>query len=257
MVFHDGRLEISDIYQNGFNLPAEEWLPKGLNTVISAQAIFSLVAQFEMAGNPKENEIAGAVHDRIDMAWPILAKRVRTIPEYGEMFVKAFEHIEHPAQVSIVEVVKALGDFINSDWQSHDSAYDELSTQGTPLPAPAERGRELFFGTAACATCHNGPLLSDQNFYALGLPAFGPGCTRRFDPSARDVVRMDESDNIEEAYRFKTPRLRNVALTGPYGHNGAYPDLEGIRHHLAPFPHARRLATQTGCSPVGTLVGAN
>ena len=232
-------------------------MPKGLNTVISAQAIFSLVAQFEMAGNPKENEIAGAVHDRIDMAWPILAKRVRTIPEYGEMFVKAFEHIENPAQVSIVEVVKALGDFINSDWQSHDSAYDELSTQGTPLPAPAERGRELFFGTAACATCHNGPLLSDQNFYALGLPAFGPGRTRRFDPSARDVVRMDESDNIEDAYRFKTPRLRNVALTGPYGHNGAYPDLEGIRHHLAPFPHARRLATQTGCSPVGTLVGAN
>ena len=116
MVFHDGRLEISDIYQNGFNLPAEEWLPKGLNTVISAQAIFSLVAQFEMAGNPKENEIAGAVHDRIDMAWPILAKRVRTIPEYDEMFVKAFEHIEHPAQVSIVEVIKALGNFINSDW---------------------------------------------------------------------------------------------------------------------------------------------
>ena len=30
--------------------------------------------------------------------------------------------------------------------------------------------------------------------------------------------------------------MRNVALTGPYGHNGAYPDLEGIRHHFDPFP---------------------
>ena len=46
---------------------------------------------------------------------------------------------------------------------------------------------------------------------------------------------MGESDNLDDAYRFKTPRLRNVALTGPYGHNGAYPTLEGIvRHHLDP-----------------------
>ena len=235
VVFQDGRLEISDIYQNGFNSPAEEWLPKGLNTVISAQAIFPLVAQFEMAGNPKENEIAGAIHDRIDMAWPILAKRVRTIPAYGEMFVNAFEDIDHPAQVTIVEVAKALGDFINSEWQSYDSPYDALLTSATLLPVPAERGRQLFFGAAGCANCHNGPLLSDQKFYALGLPAFGPGRTRRFDPTARDVGRMGESDDIKDAYRFKTPRLRNIALTAPYGHNGAYPDLEGIvRHHLDP-----------------------
>ena len=46
---------------------------------------------------------------------------------------------------------------------------------------------------------------------------------------------MGESDDIKDAYRFKTPRLRNIALTAPYGHNGAYPTLEGIvRHHLDP-----------------------
>jgi len=67
-LFHDGRLSVSDLYGNGFDSPAEEWLPKGLETVVAAQALFPLVAQFEMAGNPKENEIAGAVHDRIDAA---------------------------------------------------------------------------------------------------------------------------------------------------------------------------------------------
>ena len=77
--------------------------------------------------------------------------------------------------------------------------------------------------------------MSDQKFYALGLPAFGPGRARRWDPTARDVGRMGESDDLGDAYRFKTPRLRNIALTGPYGHNGAYPTLEGIlRHHLDP-----------------------
>ncbi|MEL7214903.1 MAG: methylamine utilization protein MauG, partial [Pseudomonadota bacterium] len=50
-----------------------------------------------------------------------------------------------------------------------------------------------------------------------------------------DVGRMAESDALEDAYRFRTPSLRNVALTGPYGHNGAFATLEGIvRHHLDP-----------------------
>ena len=235
VVFVDGRLEVSDLYGNGFNSPAEEWLPSGLDTVIAAQAVFPMVAQFEMAGNPKENEIAGAVHDRIDASWPILAKRVRIIPEYGEMFVAAFDNIDRPEQVSIVEVAEALGQFINHEWQNFDSPYDAYISKGVPLEPAAERGRQLFFGEANCSSCHSGPLLSDQKFHALGLPAFGPGRTRRFDPMPRDVGRMGESDALEDAYRFKTPRLRNIALTAPYGHNGAYPTLEGIiRHHLNP-----------------------
>lgn len=47
---------------------------------------------------------------------------------------------------------------------------------------------------------------------------------------------MGESDNLEDMYRFKTPSLRNVSLTKPYGHNGAYPTLKGIvKHHLKPI----------------------
>jgi cytochrome c peroxidase len=77
--------------------------------------------------------------------------------------------------------------------------------------------------------------MTDQGFHALALPHFGPGRTRRFDPYVRDVGRMGETDRLEDAYRFRTPMLRNVALTGPWGHNGAYDTLEGIvRHHLDP-----------------------
>lgn len=234
VMFHDGRLEISNVYGNGFNSPAEEWLPEGLKTILAAQAIFPLVAQFEMAGNPKENEIAGAVHDRIDAAWPILAKRVRVIPEYGAMFVDAFDHIDTPEQVGITEIANALAAFMGLEWQSFDSPYD-ASLQGTALPDDAQRGADLFFGKAGCASCHSGPLFSDQDFHALMLPAFGPGRTRRFDPVARDVGRMAESDRLQDAYRFRTPMLRNVALTAPYGHNGAFPDLRSmIEHHLDP-----------------------
>jgi len=236
VMFHDGRLSLSGIYGNGFNSPAQEWLPDGLNSLLAAQALFPLVAQFEMAGNPGENEVIGAVHDRIDAAWPILAKRVRTDARYGQMFVSAFDHIDRPEDVSIVEVANALAAFMALEWTSFDSPFDQyLSGDKNALNALQIRGMELFYGNAGCAGCHSGPLMTDQDFHALGLPAFGPGRTRQWDPYARDVGRMGESNRLEDAYAFRTPMLRNVALTAPYGHNGAYPTLEGIiRHHLDP-----------------------
>lgn len=237
VLFHDGRLETSDLYGNGFNSPAEEWLPKGLTSILSAQALFPLTARFEMAGDPEENEVSGAVNDRIDNAWPIIAKRVRVIPEYGAMFVAAFDHIDRADDVTIVEVGNALGAFMALEWRNHDSPFDRfLEGDASALSPEQMRGMKLFYGKANCATCHAGPLLSDQKFHALALPAFGPGKTRRFDPQPRDVGRMGESDLLEDAYRFRTPMLRNVALTAPYGHNGAYPTLDGIvRHHLDPM----------------------
>lgn len=236
VLFHDGRLSVSDLYGNGFDSPAEEWLPSGLDNILAAQALLPLTSLAEMAGTPEENEIGGAVNDRIDAAWPIVAKRVRTIPAYGEMFVEAFDHIETPAEVSIVEIANALGAFIASEWRSFDSPFDAyLSGDKTALDSAQSRGMKLFFGEAGCSSCHSGPLLTDQRFHALGLPQFGPGRTRKFDPMPRDLGRMGDSDRLEDAYRFRTPSLRNVALTAPYGHNGAYSTLEGIiRHHLDP-----------------------
>ncbi len=233
VLFHDGRLEISNIYGNGFDSPAEEWLPPGLQSMLAAQALFPMTAQFEMAGNTGENEVIGAVTDRIDLGWPILAKRVRTIPEYGQMFVDAFDHIDRSEDVTIVEIGNALAAFIGTEWANYDSPYDAFLTDGTPLPDTAERGRQLFFGEARCAQCHNGPLLSDQDFHAMALPAFGPGRTRQWDPIPRDVGRMGATDDLEDAYRFRTPPLRNVALTGPYGHNGAYTQLRDMVRHMA------------------------
>lgn len=239
--FHDGRLSKSDLYGNGFNSPAQEWLPQGLNSLLAAQALFPLVAQFEMAGNPGENEVIGAVHDRIDAAWPILAKRVRNDVRYASGFVAAFEHIKAPEEVSIVEIANALAAFMALEWQSIDSPFDQYLRGATDALSPAAaRGMGLFYGAAGCSDCHSGKLLSDQKFHALGLPPFGPGRTRQWDPYARDVGRMAESNRLEDAYAFKTPMLRNVALTAPYGHNGAFSTLEAmIRHHLDPVASRR------------------
>ena len=236
ILFHDGRLSLSDDYGNGFNSPAEEWLPSGLDNILAAQALFPVAAQFEMAGNPKENEVAGAVHDRIDNVWPILAHRVRSNSEYARLFVSAFPGLPSSADITIVHIANAISAFINSEWRSHDSAYDRwLAGDDAALSDSQRLGLDLFFGKGNCSECHSGKFFSDQKFHALGLPHIGPGRTRRFDPMARDVGRMGETDRLSDAYKFRTPMLRNVALTAPYGHNGAYATLaEIIQHHSQP-----------------------
>jgi cytochrome c peroxidase len=235
-MFHDGRVGHSDIYGNGYDTPAQEWLPEGLDGLLAVQALFPMTSQFEMAGNPRENEAAGAVHDRIDYVWPIIAKRVRVIPAYAEMFVTAFDDLDSPLDITISHVANALAAFQGSEWQSFDSPFDAyLAGDTAALTAQQAAGLDLFYGKAGCAGCHSGPLLTDHRFHALALPHFGPGRTRLWDPIVRDVGRMAASDRLEDAYRFRTPSLRNVALTAPYGHNGAYATLTGIvRHHLDP-----------------------
>ena len=237
VMFYDGKLSPGWGYENGFNSPAEEWLGQGLDNLLAAQSLLPMASEFEMAGNSGENQVAGAIYDRIDQGWPILTKRVRTIPEYGKMFVEAFDDIQNPSDVRIFHIGNALSEFINFEWRSYDSPFDEfLMGHEEALNSKQKKGMELFYGKAQCAQCHQGILFTDQKFYALAIPQFGPGRTRPFDPYVRDVGRMVETDRLEDAYRFRTPSLRNVAVTAPYGHNGAYADLEGIiRHHLDPL----------------------
>ena len=159
------------------------------------------------------------------------------IPEYGDRFVETFDDVDSAADVTISHIGEALAAFIALEFRSSDAPFDDfIAGDMSALTENQQRGAALFYGKAGCSDCHSGPLLTDQKFHALAIPPFGPGRTRRFDPYTRDVGRMGETDALEDAYRFRTPSLRNVALTAPYGHNGAYPTIEGIiRHHLDPI----------------------
>lgn len=236
VLFHDGRLSFSDDYDTGFNSPAQERLPDGLSGLLAAQALLPLASRFEMAGDPEENSIARAAFDRIDHVWPIVTKRIQAIQEYEALFVNAFEHINKAGDIQIVDIANALAAFQTVEWQSYDSAFDRyLSGDTNAITAKQKNGMTLFYGEAGCSECHSGKHMSDQQFHALKLPVFGPGRTRSHDPMPRDTGRMAESDKLEDSYRFRTPSLRNVAVTGPYGHNGAFSSLDKIiRHHIDP-----------------------
>jgi cytochrome c peroxidase len=235
-MFHDGRAEVSDDFGNGFRTPAWIFLPKGLNSLLAAQALFPVASETEMAGQPGENPIAGAAFDGAHHVWPLITERVRNIDAYVPKFTEAFDNVNDASDITIVEIANAIAAFVGTEFRNFDSPFDKyLNGDETALDDAQARGMELFFGDVGCVSCHAGPLLSNQSFQALGLPPFGPGLTFLNDPIPRDVGRMAISDNLDDAYRFRVPFLRNVALTGPYGHNGAMPTLEAmVRHHMNP-----------------------
>ena len=234
--FHDGRVSADDLFPSGFNTPAEEFLPKGLNSLLAAQAMFPVTSPVEMAGERNENQIAGATRRRPDYVWAILEKRIRGISDYTPLFQAAYPEIKQSSDITMVHVANALADFMAFEWRADKSPFDAfIRGDETALTTKQKKGLALFYGKAECSTCHSGALQTDHGFHALMLPNFGPGRTRRFEFIATDRGRINETDRLEDSYRFRTPSLRNVTASAPYGHNGAYRTLEGIiQHHLSP-----------------------
>lgn len=196
-----------------------------------------MTSDTEMAGQPGENGVAGAAFEAGHYVWPLVAERVRGVEAYVPMFIEAFDNVDSAEDITIVEIVNAIAAFEGTEFKNFDSPFDKyLNGEEAALDDAQKRGMELFFGEVGCSDCHAGSMLSNQSFQALGLPLFGPGRDLPNDPILRDVGRLGETDELDDAYRFRVPFLRNVALTGPYGHNGAMPTLEDmVRHHLNPI----------------------
>ncbi len=140
-----------------------------------------------------------------------------------------------PRAITFADIANVIADFIAFEWRADDSPFDAYLREGIPLPAPAMRGMELFYGEAGCAECHAGQFQTDHGFHAIGMPQIGPGKAARFERHNRDIGRMRVTGDPADAYRFRTPSLRNVGWTAPYGHAGAYATLQQvIRHHAQP-----------------------
>ena len=235
--FWDGRVSIDPQAPSGYDSPAESWLPHGLTSLSAVQATLPVTAQFEMAGNTGENEVIGAVRQRIDYAWPVIVERVIADDEYWKLISQAYPELERRRDTEYTHLANAIGDYINSEFRSFNAPIDRLSRgEDIALTQMQRVGMELFYGKGQCGECHSGPLFTDGNYYSLALTPMGPGRTRQWDPWARDVGRMGVSNRAEDAYAFRVPSLRNLSFTAPYGHNGAYATLRAmIEHHNDPI----------------------
>ncbi|MEO1459293.1 MAG: cytochrome c peroxidase, partial [Pseudomonadota bacterium] len=171
----------------------------------------------------------------------------RAIPGYVARFEAAFPEIEGAADITFVHAANAIAAFEASAFRADDSPFDRYLRTGerAALPEPARRGMDLFYGVAGCAACHAGKFQTDHQFHAIAMPQIGPGKGDGTDDSyfeatgyparLEDFGRAPISGDPADGYRFRTPSLRDVALTGPWGHAGAFDTLEAVvRHHMDP-----------------------
>ncbi|MEP5089594.1 MAG: cytochrome-c peroxidase, partial [Paracoccaceae bacterium] len=153
------------------------------------------------------------------------------------------------------DISNAIAAFIAFEWRADNSPFDQYLRDGTPLSKEAENGMKLFYGKANCASCHSGQFQTDHQFHAIAMPQIGPGKAARFESHHRDEGRARVTGDPGDLYRFRTPSLRNVTATAPYGHSGAYATLEGVvRHHLDPVQSLRSYDVSQAVLP--TLEGS-
>jgi cytochrome c peroxidase len=143
---------------------------------------------------------------------------------YRQMFASAFP--ETGDAITMARVRAALAAFQRT-LLSGDSPYDRWRQGKEALPAAAIRGQAVF--RANCTACHAGPDLTDDAFHRVDRQPVTPD----------DRGSAEVTGRASDEGRFRTPSLRNVAVTAPYFHDGASPKLADaiLRHRdmtLAP-----------------------
>jgi cytochrome c peroxidase len=249
-MFHDGRVQKNDLFPSGFESPAGNNLPDNLENILAVQAMFPVTSPTEMAGQVGENSIAdAAAAGDLPGVWELLALRLQAIPQYVELFVVAFPDINEATDITYARAANAIAAFEIDAWRADQCAYDAyLASNSQALSKAEKNGKTLFFGKAGCASCHSGDLLSDFDFHAIAMPQIGPG-KGDGDDGHDDFGRERVTTQGADRYRFRTPPLRNVALTAPYGHAGAYDTLEDVvRHHLDPVASLLAYSTEEYCN---------
>jgi cytochrome c peroxidase len=240
--FWDMRIRMTD---TGHMLtPAGSRMPEGLDNLLAAQAMLPVAERDEMRGerwdtdiNGEPNELGQIVDGLLNKIWETLITRLMNNPEYRALFASAYP--DTPVdQMSFVHAANAIAAFEIDAFSFTQSPWDRyVAGQSDALDRQQKRGAALFFGQANCAQCHSGTLFTDQKPHNLAVPQFGPGKSPD-EPFDRGFGRV--SNNSDFDFAFRTPTLRNVVLTAPYMHNGAYETLAGaIRHHIEPAASLR------------------
>ena len=178
-----------------------------------------------------EDQVNTVVHNRAEMHGDLKAAALKLQQQtnYQQLFKKAFD--VQPSQINPQNIQRAIACYIRSLIKLN-SAFDEyMRGDTTRMTVEAKRGFNIFMGKAKCGTCHFMPL-----FNGVAPPDFAKAEAEIIGvPAIKDKPVIDTDNgkyNVHHIalyrYAFKTPTLRNVALTAPYMHNGVFNTLEEV-----------------------------
>lgn len=242
----------------GVGIKAQEG---GRNSPVSYNRILSAAQFWDGRAASLEDQAVGPIANPIEMgnSHEACVECLKGIPGYklqferifGEptidavgMAIASFERciVTGPSPFDYREQLRpyeqqlaALGSDDPEDLRDEDpeiyEAYMEALAQAEehPLSDGAERGRVLYFSEkASCSACHVGPNLTDEKYHNLGVG---------MDVAEPDLGRFVVSGEEKDKGAFKTPTIRNVALTAPYMHDGSQKTLEEVVEWYAKGGH--------------------
>ncbi len=237
---HDPAMGYSAHTQTGVGIRGQKG---GRNSPVSFNRILSGPQFWDGRGDSLEAQAVGPIANPIEMGFthegvvqrldeiPVYAKQFDTI--FGELTIDrvgqaiaAFERaiVTEPAPFDYYEQLLPFAtmdeeDIADDEELAAKAAAAKAAAAAHPMSDSAKRGRDLFFGKANCTACHVGANLADEKYHNLGV-----GMDQEEPDLGRFVVTKDEQDKGA----FKTPTIRNVALSGPYMHDGSQATLEEV-----------------------------
>lgn len=181
----------------------------------------------------------------------VTIERIEELEDYGGLFERAFGR-----KADVQTVGMALASYERM-LVSGDSAFDRwfYGNDSSALSPAAIRGFELFRGKGGCVTCHSVSsefaLFTDNDFHNTGIGYFAtmrppdeeldvllaPGHSEHVDtdvlrstgtPTFRDLGRYEVTGLPADRWKYRTPSLRNIALTAPYMHDGSLSSLRDV-----------------------------
>ena len=173
----------------------------GRATSLEEQMLVPLLEATEMAGSPEEIE-----------------SRLKAIPAYVSLFDNAFGN--GTDSITMENAQSAIASFERT-LITNNSPFDKYAAgQFDALTAQQRRGLNLFRSAATrCFECHAAPTFGADDFFVTGVPDL--------DGQAHDAGRASVAEDGKDG-AFKAPTLRNIALSAPYMHNGAFATLEEV-----------------------------
>jgi len=230
VLFHDMRIEKTgkfDIHTP--DMPYPEADPLAGENLVQAQARFPITSFEEMRGEYLDSSLNQTLRRA-------LAKRLQKnwLEEFRQGFDqpngKAEELITEQNYSEAIAAYERSQVFFNNPWKAY------IEGDENALSESAKKGAMLFYtdrrnGGAGCATCHSGDFFTDEKAHNTAMLQIGAGKNNGVTGSndyGCNLVTQKESDK----FRFRTPTLLNVEVTGPWGHAGAYTSLESITKHM-------------------------
>lgn len=217
-------------------------MPEEANNLLAAQNMLPVQDRDELRGFnssrtifDEHNEVASVPNHHLEGTWNRLLDRLLAIDGYRELFKEAYPEKDLDSDLHYAHAANGLAAFFIENFTLTESPWDQfLRGDDEALTAAQVRGANLFYGEAGCGSCHGNDLLTDQEIYNWAVPPMTRG-PESFDNMDLGAAHRSHA-GPEQRFHFRTPPLRNVELTGPYMHNGAFGTLEEvIRHKMDPI----------------------